>query len=161
MIKTLSDAIQSKGYNVFSLCEHFGYDITAVPENVKMLGYASVETDTIFVNRNILGKPLVSVIIFHGLVHLLHHDDQFIRANSDIADASLLDRDATLSSCEFAVGMYNAEKCDCMSCDAKSVLDYFDLPSELSGDIQRAVNDLHDQQKRGLNSHRQAPVEPS
>lgn len=148
MIKILAEAVEQTGYNVFALCEKFDVDIAPIALPHSQLGTASPETNTLFVNNGLVGRPLGRFVIAHGLVHLLHHKSDFFFMNSDLADSSLLDRDATLTACEIAVRMYNKDKCQCMSCDATSVLSYFELPECFSGDIQRAIIDFHNENKK-------------
>ena len=148
MIKILSEAVEQTGYNVYALCEKFDVDIAPMALPMTHLGAASPETNTLFVNNNLLGRPLGRFVIAHGLVHLLHHKSDFFFTNTDLADSSLLDRDATLTACEIAVRIYNKDKCNCMSCDATSVLSYFELPECFYGDIQRSILDFHRENKK-------------
>ncbi|MBJ7694304.1 hypothetical protein C6P08_06950 [Weissella confusa] len=148
MIKILAGAVEQTGYNVYALCEKFGVDIVPINLPESQLGAASPETNTLFVNSSLLGRPLGRFVIAHGLVHLLHHKSDFFFMNADLADSSLLDRDATLTACEIAVRMYNKDKCNCMSCDATSVLSYFELPECFYGDVQRAILDFHQENKK-------------
>jgi hypothetical protein len=148
MIKILAEAVNEHGYNVFALCKEFEVLIEPMDFPPTHLSESSPETGIIFVNSELIGRPISRFVIAHGLVHILHHQSATLRSISDLADSSLLDRDATLTACEIAVRMYNRDKCNCMSCDAASVLSYFELPECFYGDVQRAIADFHQENKK-------------